>query len=341
VLASVVEPRNVKAPEIQMRCFITGATGFIGSAISEVLLDRGYTVIGLTSSEEKITRLEQRGIQPVFGSMFSPDKWSTAAITADVIIHAAAIPTPVRPGKRYLNRLLTAQEKTVQSLLEAAKSVQAFIYTSGMTVYGYGKDMRTEEFLIDPVELAKPYVLGERLVLEAYHKEGLPCTILRPAGVYGAGGVFGKYWTQPMLRNKRAPYPGNGNQVKSFISVTDCAKGYVQAVEHPMPGHAINLADDQPVAFNQLIPLLAEELGSPKPYGIPALLFRLLAGQILAEMLLTDMRISNQKMKNQLGVELEYPTYREGIPVLAQKLKKKPNPPEVNKYAPGQNSRTH
>jgi len=303
-----------------MQCFITGATGFIGSAIGEKLLERGYEVTGLTSSPGKIGSLEKKGIRPVLGDMNNPEEWSPAVRNADVIIHTATIPPPVRPGKRYMAKLLSAQRTTVSHLLKEVQSCEVFVYTSGMTVYGAGPALKSESSAINPVELARPYVLGEQLVMEAYRERDVPGMILRPAGVYGDGGVFGRYWTEPMKNGKRAPYPGNGEQVKSFISVEDCAQAYVTAVENPMPGQVINIADDEPVAFNTLIPFLAERIEAPNPPGIPAPLFRILAGRILAEMLLTDMRISNRKMKEELGVTLNYPTYREGISALAGEL---------------------
>lgn len=304
-----------------MRCFITGATGFLGSAVAGRLRKTGYEITGLTSSPGKIGLLKERGIQPVLGDMSQPEEWTPAVRSAEVIIHTATIPPPARPGTRYMRRLLSAQRNAVTGLLNGADSCKVFVYTSGMTVYGSGPEVQTETEEIDPVRLADPYVLGEELVMEAFRNRGIPAMILRPAGIYGDGGVFGRYWTTPIKRGNRAPYPGNGTQVKSFVSIDDCARAYVRAVENPMPGEVINVADDRPVAFGTLIPSLAEEMDAPRPFGIPAPIFRIIAGRILAEMLLTDMLVSNQKMKEKLGVSLKYPTYREGIPALADRLK--------------------
>ncbi len=303
-----------------MHCFITGVTGFIGSAIAGKLLKKNYRVTGLTHSPEKTEVLKNRGIQPVVGDIREPKKWISTVQGADAIIHTATISVPSRPGKRYLNELSSTQETAVSSLIEAAHSCRVFIYTSGMTVYGPNKEVKTEESKIEPVELAKPYVTGERLLTEAYDRDEFPVMILRPAGVYGDGGIFARYWTNPISKGKRVFYPGNGKQVKSFISVEDCAEAYVRSVENPMPGEIVNVVDDEPVALGTLIRYLAEKMDAPKPFGIPAFIFRLLGGNILAEMLLTDMKIDNTKMKQELGVELKYPTYREGITALAEKL---------------------
>lgn len=303
-----------------MHCFITGVTGFIGSAIAKKLLEKNYKVSGLTRSPKKAKNLKRTGIEAVVGDMREPKKWISTVEGADAVIHTATIPVPSRPGKRYLKELASAQETVVSSLVKTASSCKAFVYTSGMTVYGSGSETKTEESEIDPVELAKPYVVGEEIVQRAIKENRLQGMILRPAGVYGDGGIFAKYWTDPISRGKRAAYPGNGKQVKSFISVEDCARAYVRCVENPMPGEIFNVVDDEPVAFRTLIRYLANEMDAPKPFGIPSLIFRLVGGKILAEMLLTDLIIDNTKMKKKLGVELKYPTYREGITALTEKI---------------------
>jgi nucleoside-diphosphate-sugar epimerase len=303
-----------------MKCFITGVTGFIGSAVTERLLERNHNVKGLTHSPEKTEALQNKGVTPVVGDMREPETWISSVQDAEVVIHTATIPVPARPNRKYLKKLKNAQETAVGSLIEAASSCKVFLYTSGMTVYGTGKETKTEETDIDPVELAKPYVAGERLLMNAYEKNEFPVMILRPAGVYGAGGIFAKYWTTPISKGKRAPYPGSGVQVRSFVSVEDCAEAYIRCVENPMPGEIFNVADDAPVAFGALIRYLAHEMNAPKPFGIPGPAFRLIGGNILAEMLLTDMIISNKKMKEKLGVDLRYPTYRKGISALAKQF---------------------
>ena len=303
-----------------MHCFITGVTGFIGSAVANKLLENNYKVTGLTRSPQKADDLKKLDIDPVVGDMREPGKWISSVQGTDAIIHTATIPVPSRPGKRYLKDLASAQETVVRNLVGAASSCKAFIYTSGMTVYGSGSETKTEESKVDPVKLAEPYVVGEEIVKEAVEKYELPGIILRPAGVYGDGGIFGKYWTDPVSKGKRVSYPGNGKQVKSFISVEDCAQAYVRCIENPIPGEIFNIVDDEPVAFGTLIRFLANKMGAPKPFGIPAPIFRIMGGKILAEMLLTDMIIDNTKMKEELGVELQYPTYREGITALAEKI---------------------
>jgi nucleoside-diphosphate-sugar epimerase len=302
-----------------MHCFITGATGFIGSAVAQELIARGHEVVGLTSSPQRVTELMQAGIRPVVGDIQHPEAWAGEVGNAEAIVHTATLPTPNRPGSGYVRALVQAQERVTRQMLEAASSrCRAFIYTSGMTVYGAGAGPRSEDAPLRPYRVAEAYAAGERLVLSAAWRRGLPAMVLRPAGVYGTGGIFGRFWAGPIAAGKRAAFPGSGRQLFSFVSIEDCVQAYVRCVEQPLAGEAVNVADDEPVPLGTLIRALAEELGAPRPFGIPAPLFRLLGGPLLAEMLLNSNVVDNRKLVNVLGVPLRYPTYREGVPALAR-----------------------
>lgn len=302
-----------------MRCFLTGASGFIGSATARQLVARGHEVVGLTSSPARADALKEAGVQPVVGNLGRPHEWVDVVRDAAAVIHLATIPVPSRPGGRYLRDLMHVQETAVSHMLEAISGAcKAFVYTSGASVYGIGSESRTETSPLNPYRIAQPYAAGEDLVLAAVRDLGVPGMVLRPGGVYGLGGVFARFWAGPMLAGKRAAFPGTGTQLFSFVHIDDCVQAYVRCVENPMPGEIFNVTDDEPVPLGTMIRALAEELEAPRPFGIPSFLFRLVAGPLVAELLLNDKVVSNRKMLEHLGVELQYPTYRQGIPALVR-----------------------
>jgi 2-alkyl-3-oxoalkanoate reductase len=301
-----------------MRCFLTGVTGFIGSATAKRLIAKGHEVSGLTSSAGKADELAATGIHPVVGDLRRPQEWLGAVRDAEVVVHLATFPIPRRPGARYMRSLVQAQESAVAAMLDAVSPrCKAFVYTSGMTVYGAGATKRSESGELRPYRIARAYAAGERLVLAANEARGVPGIVLRPAGVYGMGGIFGRFWAGPIAAGRRAGFPGDGARMFSFVHVDDCAEAYVRCVEDPVPGQVFNIADDEPVAIGDLIRALAGAMGAPRPFGIPAPVFRLVAGPLVAEMLLNDNVVSNRKMVERLGVTLSYPTYREGVAALA------------------------
>ena len=72
-----------------MRIFLTGATGYIGSAVLDALLRAGHDVTALVRDPEKAERVSRRGVEPIVGDLSKPASYSPAAIGADGIVHTA------------------------------------------------------------------------------------------------------------------------------------------------------------------------------------------------------------------------------------------------------------
>jgi uncharacterized protein YbjT (DUF2867 family) len=77
-----------------MRVFVTGATGFIGSAVTEELMAAGHTVTALARSEETAKKLSAKGIQPILGNLDDRSSLRDAAAAADGVIHLAFMHGP-------------------------------------------------------------------------------------------------------------------------------------------------------------------------------------------------------------------------------------------------------
>ena len=73
-------------------------------------------------------------------------------------------------------------------------------------------------------------------------------------------------------------YAGTGDQVWSFVSIWDCARAYLAAIDHPSDGAIFNVTDDEPVRLRTFLSVLAGAMGAPDPFGIPTPLIRLVAG---------------------------------------------------------------
>jgi nucleoside-diphosphate-sugar epimerase len=106
---------------IQMRIFMTGATGYIGSEVTKALKNRGHEIVGLVRSQESAQKLTMLGGQPVMGDMRKPEIWKPEAAKADALIHLAAIQIHRRGGMSWLRELNSADTTAVQGLIEAAK----------------------------------------------------------------------------------------------------------------------------------------------------------------------------------------------------------------------------
>src|SRR5689334_21144232 len=73
-----------------MRVFLTGGTGYLGSAILDALVRGGRQVHALVRNNESAARVQSRGASPVLGDAMQPASWRDAAAAADAVVHAAA-----------------------------------------------------------------------------------------------------------------------------------------------------------------------------------------------------------------------------------------------------------
>ncbi len=140
---------------------------------------------------------------------------------------------------------------------------------------------------------------------------GVPVHVFRLAGIYGPGrSVFDK------LRDGTARRVKKDGQVFSRIHVEDIAGVLEASIARPRAGAIYNVADDEPAAPGDVVAYAAELIGVSPPPEVP-----------FEEADLTPMarsfyegsrRIANTRIKSELGVELRYPTFREGLAALLE-----------------------
>ena len=113
------------------------------------------------------------------------------------------------------------------------------------------------------------------------------------------------------VRNRRLPIVGGGTGVWSFLHIDDDARFTLAALTRGAPG-IYNVVDDDPAPVSQWLPALAEALGAKPPRRIPAWIARFMIGDSI--MLMTNVRgASNAKAKRSFGLDLLWPSWREGF----------------------------
>lgn len=172
-----------------MRIFLTGATGYVGSAVLDALLRSGHDVTGLVRDPEKAERISRRGVQPIIGDLSKPASYAAAAGAADAIVHAALDHSKhlQKVDRIAIDTLLGAASRRV-----AAGHPAAFVYTSGVWVLGDTQGQATEEAALNPTPLVAWRPEHERLVLDGASQGHVRAVIIRPGIVYGgARGIVG------------------------------------------------------------------------------------------------------------------------------------------------------
>lgn len=229
-----------------MHVFVTGATGFIGTVVTEKLQAQGHKVTGLARNDEAVKQLQSRQITPLQGSLQDRDILMQAAREADGVIHL---------GFGQGQDAIETDKQNIETFLTALNgSNKPFIYTSGSMVTGDTGDQMTDETA--PLDMKSP--AGWRGQHEGITftgvQQGVRAIVVRPASiVYGRGGG-GVVTSQVKSAREQGVvrYIGNGDNRKTPVHVGDLASLYVLALEKANPGEVFIGAEEEIVTQKQV-----------------------------------------------------------------------------------------
>ena len=258
-----------------------------------------WRIAGTTRDEDKFAQMSERGIAPF---MFDYDQpLSDPAGALERVTHLLVSTPPDDEGDPAF--LLHAQD-----ILRVCKNLEWVGYLSTTGVYG-----NTDGEWIDesaPLQATSRRGIkrakAEEQWLSLHRSSGLPVHILRLSGIYGPGRSALDSVRAGIAR--RIDKPG---QVFGRIHVEDIAQAIKASMDHPMPGAIYNVIDNEPAPSHEVIAHACQLLGFAEPPLIPIEEADL---SPMAQSFYDDnRRVKNEKLKNELGVALKYPTYREGL----------------------------
>jgi nucleoside-diphosphate-sugar epimerase len=170
-----------------MRIFLTGATGYIGSAVLDALVRSGHEVTALVRNTEKAERVSRLGVSPIVGDLSKPASYVPAATAADGIVHTAYefSKNGHKVDRAALDTLISAAERRASNGQPAS-----LVYTSGVWVLGDARTPADESAPVQPVPLVAWRPEHEQVALGA--GRGVRTVVVRPGIVYGgARGIIG------------------------------------------------------------------------------------------------------------------------------------------------------
>lgn len=254
-----------------MKTVVTGGAGFIGSHLTELLLQRGHQVVVLdnlsTGRLENLAHLKGssglsfhqvnvadfKAIRPYFEGV-------------DWVFHLAAL-ADIVPSIQQPLEYHRANVDGTAAVVEAARlaGVKRFVYTASSSCYGIPDAFPTSE--TSALRPQYPYALskamGEQMVLHWGQVYKLPVVSLRLFNVYGPrartsgtyGAVFGVFLAQK-LNGQPFTVVGDGTQTRDFTFVTDVARAFLAAAESSAQQEIFNVGSGGTYSVNRLVELL-------------------------------------------------------------------------------------
>ena len=242
-----------------MRIFVTGATGWIGSAITRELIDAGHQVIGLVRSKSKGEALAAMGATPVLGSLDDIDILRNGAADADGVIHTAF-------GVDFsrIVEMSRQEQRVIEIFGEVYEgSDRPIIATSGFGLLPPG-GMFTEDTPPPPVNPVFPRAPEQATV--ALAGRGVRATVVRlPRSVHGRGERHGFVPMLARLAREKgvSAYVGDGGNLWPSVHRLDAAHVFCLALKHGAQGGPFHAVADEGVAFRQIAEAIGRQLGVP------------------------------------------------------------------------------
>jgi NADH dehydrogenase len=238
------------------RIFITGGTGFLGSAVVRALGDRPLRLLVRNIAEYRDR--ESRTIELVEGDVTDSGSLRDAMHGCDTVIHLVGIIEESR--NRSFD--LVIREGTEKVIAEArAAHVHRFVQISAIGA----RD--------DPT---LPYQQAKWRAETAVRRSGLEWTILRPSIIFGPGDGFVSLLANLVRRFPVTPIPGDGSARFQPIAVGDVADAIAATLDHPTTiGQTLEIAGPDVVSYEQLLGIISQQLGlSRRTVHIPMPLMR-------------------------------------------------------------------
>lgn len=244
-----------------MNVLVTGATGFVGSHVVDVLLERGHNVSFIARATSNMRWLEGKPVQRVDGSLFDLHSLRDAVATADVVIHVAGL-TAAKNEAEFLKGNRDATRNLVDAVRTYRPELQRFVHISSLAVCGPAKDDEhpvTEEMPLHPITAyGRTKKLAEDVVREA---NDIPWTIIRPPAVYGPRDSAVLTFFQAVNKGL-ATYIGFDEKKVSLVHVRDLARGIVDAAFAPRAvGQTYFISSDEYYTWPQVAALTGAIMG--------------------------------------------------------------------------------
>ncbi|MDV6168233.1 SDR family oxidoreductase [Flavobacterium sp. DG1-102-2] len=242
-----------------MRVFVTGASGFVGSAVVNELVSAGHKVLGLVRSESNAKKLEDAGAEACLGDVNDLDAIKKCAAECDAVIHTA-----FNHDFSQYNASCEADRKVIEAFGDALLGTdKPLVITSGIGLLRLDR-LVTEDDSLSVSSDVIPRAASEEAA-KATTKKGVNTYVVRlPPTVHGAGDYGFVYFTITMAKaNGKSAYIGNGSNQWPAVHRLDAAKVYRLIVEQKLEQKTFHPVAEQGIPFKDIAETIGRGLNLP------------------------------------------------------------------------------
>jgi uncharacterized protein (TIGR01777 family) len=298
-----------------MKILITGGLGFIGSNLSDYLINKGHSIVavGRASTQNRITSDRYHYIS---ADTTQTGDWQEAFVDVDAVVNLAGKSIFKRWSERYKKEIYESRILTTRKVVEALPTGRTVTLcsASGAGYYGNrGDDILKEDATPGDDFLASVSVDWEAAALKGAEK-GHRVAVMRFGVILGkGGGALAKMI--PAFKFFVGGPIGSGTQWFPWMHLTDLMAAILFIFEHPQVNGPLNFCAPNAVTNRELAKTLGEILGRPAVMPAPAFAIRMVLGEF-GNVLLDSQRIIPDRLLSN-GFQFKYPDIKSALQAVA------------------------
>jgi nucleoside-diphosphate-sugar epimerase len=251
-----------------MKTLITGATGFLGGALTRRLHGMGWQVTALGRSASALKELEAQGVKTIQADLTDAQAILRACKDRELVFHAGALSSPWGKAGDFYNANVLGTENIIRACKE--NNVKRLVHVSTPSIYFRYEprlNVREDAELPRPVnEYSRTKQMAEGKIDEAF-AEGLPVITLRPRGIFGPRDTSILPRLIQRLESGRMRMIGDGNNITDLTYVENVVDALLLCAE--APGHTLgkkyNITNGGPIQLWPMIERVCKELNLKFP----------------------------------------------------------------------------
>lgn len=263
-----------------LTALLTGASGFIGSRLSERLAtEEGVYVRAMVRNLKKAEWLQKFPLEIVQADLLDLDALRKAVRGCDLVFHCAAMVRETGDRKVFYQTNIEGTKNILKASIEAG--VKKFIHFSSVAVYGMNPPNQVDE--------ATPYqpcgnlycdtkIGGEKAVWDVYHEGKIPVVVIQPANVYGPRSNAWALRPIKLIQSGQMILINGGVGLCNYVYIDNLIDATILATKNDAStGQAYLISDGNPVTWKEFFEYYARMSGRPELRSVPEWLGKIIA----------------------------------------------------------------